>query len=237
MAEPLRTCIYVTLCYSSPVARNERAAHSPSQQNVMIDQGNIRDRKRRFGYPRHLPNRRDTYWSAQIVPWSLDAAPPPFTLSTIHSQITAIILFGLIIIVLGGSMLEQRVGNGYPMLDIDTHADRVFALSSILKTATPEERDVVVLAARRAGWDLTLQPSSLKTTLTTTSPAENMLDAVVDFLFPPDGTQTPVGGWKTFLDGKRVVSAEIDQQTMLVLGGLPDQAFGMNSWLEARTTW
>jgi len=148
-----------------------------------------------------------------------------FTLSTIQSQITAIILSGLIIIVVGGSMLEQRVGNEYPMLDIDTLADRVFALSSILKTATPGERDVVVLAANRAGWDLTLQPSSLRTTLTTTSPAESTLDAVVDFLFPPDGTQTPVGGWKTFLNGKRVVSAEVDEQTMLVLGGLPDKAF------------
>jgi signal transduction histidine kinase len=151
-----------------------------------------------------------------------------FSLSTIQSQITAIILFGLIIIVVGGSMLEQRVGNDYPMLDIDTvdtYADRVFALSSILKTATLEERDVVVLAARRAGWDLTLQPSSLKTTFTTTSPAESMLDAVVDFLFAPDGTQTPVGGWKTFLNGKRVVSAEVDEQTMLVLGGFQDTAF------------
>lgn len=149
-----------------------------------------------------------------------------FTLSTIQSQITAIILFGLIIIVVGGSLLEQRVGNDYPMLDIDNLADRVFALSSILHTATPEERDVIVMAAHRAGWDLTLQPSSLKTTFTTTSSAEGVFDMALELLFPPDGTQTPVGGWKTFLNGKRVVSAEIDPQTILVLGGLPDKAFG-----------
>ncbi|APO68973.1 sensor histidine kinase protein [Rhizobium gallicum] len=148
-----------------------------------------------------------------------------FSLSTIHGQITGIILFGLIIIVIGGSMFEQGVGNDYPLLDAENFADRVFAMSSILKSATAEEREIILQAANRAGWDVTLQPRSLAREFTTSSSQETYLDAAIDWLLPPDGLQTPLGGWKTFVNGKRVVSAEVDAQTMLVLGGLPDTLF------------
>ncbi|UIY32064.1 hypothetical protein LZK73_24485 (plasmid) [Neorhizobium galegae] len=90
--------------------------------------------------------------------------PAASGLSTIHSQITGIILLGLTIIVLGGSFLEQRVGNGYSMVDVEELADSVFTIASILKTATPEERDIVLRAANRAGWDLNLRPRALAET-------------------------------------------------------------------------
>ncbi|MCQ1807567.1 ATP-binding protein [Neorhizobium galegae] len=146
-------------------------------------------------------------------------------LSTIHSQITGIILLGLTIIVLGGSFLEQRVGNGYSMVDVEELADSVFTIASILKTATPEERDIVLRAANRAGWDLNLRPRALAETFKSSSPQESVLDATIDWLFSPDGKQTPLGGWQTFVDDKRVVSAEVDDKTILVLGGLPSTAF------------
>ncbi|MDX3926270.1 MAG: ATP-binding protein [Shinella sp.] len=148
-----------------------------------------------------------------------------FSLSTIHGQITCIILFGLIIIVIGGSMLEQRVGNGYQMVDVEKLADRTFAMSSILKNATTEEREIILRAASRAGWDLTLQPHAFARTFTTSSPTESILDVALEFFFPPEGLQTPLGGWKTFVNDKRVIAAEVDGQTILVMGGLPSAVF------------
>ncbi|WP_244447597.1 ATP-binding protein [Neorhizobium galegae] len=146
-------------------------------------------------------------------------------LSTIHSQITGVILLSLAITVLGGSFLKQRVETGYSLVDVEELADSVFTISSILKTATPEERDIVLQAANRAGWHFTLRPRALAETFKSSSPEESVLDATIDWLFSPDGRQTPLGGWKTFLDDKRVVSAEIDDKTILVLGGLPNTAF------------
>lgn len=145
-----------------------------------------------------------------------------FSLSTIHGQISGIILLGLIIIVVGGTMLEQRVGSDYPSLDVEKFADRTFAISTIMKTATAEERRAIILAANRVGWNMTLQPRSLASAFTTMSPSEGYFDVAIDWLFPPDdGLQIPVGGWKTYLNNDRVISAEVDAQTILVLGGLP----------------
>lgn len=148
-----------------------------------------------------------------------------FSRPTIQSQITAIILFGLIVIVVGGSMLERRVGNDYPTFDVEELADRVFSLSSLLRGATGEERATVLRAAQRAGWEMSIQPRAYAQKFTTTSPKENLFDSIVDFIFSPDGIETPLGGWKTFVGDKRVVAAEIDAQTILVLNGLPDAPF------------
>jgi signal transduction histidine kinase len=44
---------------------------------------------------------------------------------------------------------------------------------------------------------------------------------IIDWLFPPDNGTVPLGGWRTFIDGERVVAAKIDDSQMLVLEKLP----------------
>ncbi|PYE86591.1 ATP-binding protein [Phyllobacterium leguminum] len=155
-----------------------------------------------------------------------------FSLRTIHGQITGIILVGLIIIVIGGSMLEiggsmleQRIGNDQPIPEVERLAERVFSISSILKDATPEERGIILRAANRAGWDISLQPREFARTFTRSSPTESTFDIAFESLFQPDGPQTPLGGWKTFVDGRRVVAAGVDGQSILVMEGVPNTVF------------
>lgn len=141
----------------------------------------------------------------------------PLGLRTIHGQITALaILALLIIIVLAGPVLERWVRDDHRVLDIEQVAEHVQAVSDLLAVATPDERRVILDAARRAGWDLTLQPLSLSERFTTSSPQWTFLAAAIEWLFPPDNSVSPLGGWRTFLNGNRVVAMRVDDATMLV---------------------
>jgi hypothetical protein len=64
----------------------------------------------------------------------------------------------LIIIVLAGPLLERWVRDDYKMLDIEEIAEHVQAVGNLLAVAAPDERQVILDAARRAGWDLSLKP-------------------------------------------------------------------------------
>ncbi|WP_416208105.1 ATP-binding protein [Chelativorans sp. M5D2P16] len=139
----------------------------------------------------------------------------PLGLRTIHGQIIAIIVFAVLIVVTVGPVLERWVRE-YEGLDIERVAERVQAISELLATATPEERDVVLGAAQRSGWKLTLEPLSLSEQFTTSSRNEPFWDRVIDWLFPPDSPVPPLGGWRTFLNHNRVVAMRVDDATMLV---------------------
>ncbi len=142
--------------------------------------------------------------------------------STIHRQITVIILVCLAIVLVAGSMFERWIRSDYTVVDLETLSERVYAISSILAEATPAERVAIVEVANRGDWTVSLHPLSASQQFTTSSPTEPFLDVVVDWFFPPDNGILPLGGWRTFMDGKRVIARKIDDSQMLVLENLPD---------------
>ncbi|MCL6706286.1 ATP-binding protein [Pseudomonas sp. R2.Fl] len=145
----------------------------------------------------------------------------PFLRSTIHGQITAIIIVCLIIVLVAGNMVERRVREDYDILDLETLADRVSAVSAVLAVSSPAERAAIMEIANRGDWRFSLRPISYAGQFTTSSPTEPLLDTIADWLFPPDSGTVPLGGWRTFINGRRVVAAKVDDDEILVLEELP----------------
>lgn len=141
--------------------------------------------------------------------------------STIHGQITVIVFLGLVIVISVGSMSERWIQEGFNVLNFEDVSERVSAISSVLAQATPSERVSIVEIANRSDWKFSLRPISLSQQFTPSSPTEPLVDMLVDWLFPLDGSSVPIGGWRTFLDGKRILAAKIDDNQMLVLEKLP----------------
>lgn len=146
---------------------------------------------------------------------------PTFQL-TIHSQITIIIVVCLIIVIVGSARLERWVKQDYDITDLEAISNRVAAIASVLAVARPSEIDDVIEIANRADWHVALAPLETANRFTTTSPSQSYLDRLADWLSPPDSYTTPYGGWRTFLDGRRVVAARIGNSDLLVLERLPD---------------
>ncbi len=145
----------------------------------------------------------------------------PLPITTIQGQITAIILVCLAIVIIGGSTLERWVEADYGVPDIESYSDRLAAMASVLAAATPAERATIVAAANRSGWHLSLRPVSYAERFMTSSPQEPFLHMAIDWLFPPDKRAVPVGGWRTFVGTQRVLAAEVDDNTILVMEPMP----------------
>ncbi|WP_244505381.1 ATP-binding protein [Rhizobium sp. LCM 4573] len=143
-------------------------------------------------------------------------------ISTIHGQITAVIFACLIIAFVIGSTLEAWVRDEYSAPDLEGMSARISAIASVLATATSEERSSVLAAANRGGQRFVLRPLSYFDDFTTTSPDEPFIQVVIDRLLPPEDRPIPFGGWRTFVGGKRVLAAKIDDETLLVMELLPE---------------
>jgi signal transduction histidine kinase len=141
--------------------------------------------------------------------------------STIHGQITAIILVCLVIVIITGSMLERWVKADYNIPDLEGLSDRLSAVASVLAAATPSERDTIVATANRGDWHLSLKPLSYAEQFTTSSPDEPFIQSAIDWLFPPDNNTTPFGGWRTFVGTQRVMAAKVDDDLILVMEQMP----------------
>lgn len=152
--------------------------------------------------------------------------------STIHGQISAIVLLGLAIVMAAGSMLERWMGNENVTQSIERLANRTFTIGALLKTATPGERESILASAQRNGWALTLQPLSLSEQFTSSSPTETFLDVALEWLFPPDDVPIPLGGWRTFSNGDRVIAVRVSDESMLVLGSIPSASERGEFWGE-----
>jgi signal transduction histidine kinase len=144
-------------------------------------------------------------------------------ISTIHGQITAVIFACLIIAFVIGSTLERWVRDEYSAPDLEGMSARVSAVASVLATATPAERSAVLAAANRGEQSLVLRPLSYFEDFTTTSPDEPFIQVVIDQLLPPEDFPVPFKGWRTFVDGKRVLAAKVDDETLLVTELLPER--------------
>lgn len=142
--------------------------------------------------------------------------------STIHGQITAVILACLVIAFVIGSTLESWVSDDYSVPDLEGMSARVSAIASVLENATPAEREVIMAAANRGSQQLVLRPLSYSERFTASSPDEPFIQIAIDRLLPPEERPTPFGGWRTFVDGKRILAARVDDDTLLVMELLPE---------------
>lgn len=142
--------------------------------------------------------------------------------TTIHGQITAVILACLVIAFVIGSTLESWVSDDYSVPDLEGMSARVSAIASVLTDASPAEREAIMAAANRDTSYLVLRPLSYAERFATSSPDEPWIQVAIDRLLPPEERPTPFGGWRTFVDGKRVLAARVDDQTLLVMEMLPE---------------
>lgn len=145
----------------------------------------------------------------------------PFLMSTIHGQITAIIIVCLVIVLVAGNMVERWLREDYNILDLETLSDRVAVVGTLLAESTPAERQAIMEIANRGEWKFSLRPISYAQQFTTSSPNEPLVDTVADWLFPPDNGAVPLGGWRTFVNGQRVIATKVDDKEILVLEELP----------------
>ena len=146
---------------------------------------------------------------------------PPQFLFAIHVQITLIIVVSLVIVISASGRLERWVQD-YKITNLEAISHRVHAIASVLAVASPTEKDVIIEVANRADWHLSVAPLEFSRKFTNTIPNESYFDRITDWLSPPDSDSVPYGGWRTFLDGKRVVSARAGNTDLLVLEQLPD---------------
>ncbi len=145
--------------------------------------------------------------------------------STINGQITWIIVLGLLIVIVGGPVLERAVRTDADISDIERMSARVHAISSILANTAPQERHIIMDAAKRDGLQLELLPLSDLVFFRSSSSTEPMIQVILEWIFPPDDIPVPLQGWRTFLNDQRVIAAKVDDQTMVVLSELPKTFF------------
>ncbi len=138
------------------------------------------------------------------------------TPKTIFAQIVIIVVLALLIVVTAGPIVERWLRDDYETPDIEQLADRLHAFALVLKSATPDERETIIAATRRSGWDVSVEPLSLRAQFVFSSPKEHLSDRIIEWLFPPDDWIVPLDGWRTFLSDRRIVATQIDDASMLV---------------------
>lgn len=143
-----------------------------------------------------------------------------FLPNTIRGQITLIIIVALIVVTLVGRALEQWARDVAP--DMEDVITRVDTMAELLKASPPDTREAIFSASRAAGWNFSLEPFSVSESFTGPSEPEGALAMAIDLLFPADNLRPPVGGWRTFWNGERVIAAKVDDDTLLILSGFPD---------------
>ncbi|NEI03059.1 ATP-binding protein [Rhizobium leguminosarum] len=140
---------------------------------------------------------------------------------TLRGQITVIIMLALVTVIVSGRALENFAKRDYVVPNLEKAAVQVKTVALVLKNASPIERTSIVANVRAAGFEMSLEPIATAATFTGSSEIQGLAEKFADFLFPPDG-EPPLGGWRAFLDGRRVIAEPVDEQTMLVYFGFPD---------------
>lgn len=141
---------------------------------------------------------------------------------TIRGQITFVIVAALLTVIAAGRTLERWAQRDAGAPNMETITERVNAIARLVRFSSPQERDVILASAARSGWDLSIEPASVSERFTGSPEIVGVVASVVEWLFPTDGATPPVGGWRTFLDGERVIASKIDDTTLLILSGTPE---------------
>lgn len=140
---------------------------------------------------------------------------------TLRGQITVIILLALVTVIVTGRALENFAKRDYVVPNLERAAEQVRTIALLLAQADPAERVTIITNAREAGLDVLVAPISTVTKFTGSSEMQSVAENFADLLFPPDG-EPPLGGWRAFSDGRRVIAEMVDDQTVLMLFGFPD---------------
>ncbi|MEG6507664.1 ATP-binding protein [Methyloligella sp. 2.7D] len=138
---------------------------------------------------------------------------------TIRGQITIVILLALLTVIVLGRALERWAKDDYLVPDLERIAERADTMALLMRHASPAERETLITHAEEAGWRVSLAPPSKANAFTTSS--TDILGRAIEWLFPPD-SPPPIGGWRTYLDGERVIAVKVDARTILILSGFPD---------------
>ncbi|MAD38588.1 HAMP domain-containing protein, partial [Tistrella sp.] len=135
---------------------------------------------------------------------------------TLQVQIIAVVLAGLFLFDTLEPALDRWVGQSAVRPDLKQAVERVRTLADLVGHAPPEGRAAVLEMAGRAGWRLDLAARARAADLAAGAPDDGMLDRLGARLLVPDDVLAPVGGWRTFLDGRRVMAVEVDDRTLLI---------------------
>lgn len=141
---------------------------------------------------------------------------------TIRGQITFIIIAALLTVIVAGRALERWARSDAGAPNMETITERVDTIAQLLRFSNPQERNAILANADRAGWQLSLEPASVSERFTESPEVGGVAASIVEWLFPTDGVTQPIGGWRTFLNGERVLALKVDETTLLVLSGIPD---------------
>lgn len=140
---------------------------------------------------------------------------------TLRGQITVIVLFALVTVISAGRALENFTKRDYVVPNLELTAEQVKTVALLLSQTKPADRPAIIANARRGGLDIVQAPSTLASRFTGSSEMQSVAETFADLLFPPEG-EPPIGGWRAFLDGKRVIAEPVDDQTIVVFFGFPD---------------
>jgi signal transduction histidine kinase len=140
---------------------------------------------------------------------------------TLRGQITIIILLALVTVIFTGRGLEYIAKRDYVVPNLERTAEQVRTVANLLAHSRPAERMLIISSAQKSGLNVSLAPISTAANFSGASEMQIIAERFADLFFPPDG-EPPLGGWRTFWDGRRVIAERIDDQTMLVLFGFPN---------------
>lgn len=135
---------------------------------------------------------------------------------TLQVQIIAVVMAGLFLFDTLEPALDRWVGQSAVRPDLKQAVERVRTLAGLVGHAPPEGRAAVLEMAGMAGWRLDLAARELAADFATAAPDDGLLDRFGARLLVPDDVLAPVGGWRTFLDGRRVMAVEVDDRTLLI---------------------
>jgi signal transduction histidine kinase len=149
---------------------------------------------------------------------------------TIRMQITIVIVLALMTVFALNGPLEKWLKSDFPAPDLASTSQQVSAIARLMNVASAEERQLILQIARRAGWRASLVSGSIVDQFRSSSAFQPKFEAFLDWFFPPYGIP-PLGGWHTFLHDVRVVAMPVEEGTVLMLSGLPDDAMLTSSFL------
>lgn len=135
---------------------------------------------------------------------------------SLQVQIIPIILAGLAIVAVLGPMVDRRIESLSPLPGLKQGVEQLRAIADLVAHTPPADRGVVLRAAEQAGWELVLAPSARARDIIAGTPEDGPVDRLGDWFFAPDDVVSPVGGWRTFLDGARVMAVPADAGTLLI---------------------
>lgn len=141
---------------------------------------------------------------------------------TIRGQILAIIILAILLVIVMGRVLEVIGREAISVADLEVLSERAGAIALLMQPAPPGERETLLKAAERAGFQLQILPADTLKKISRSSGMRSRIDWLVESLF--GDTPVLLGGRRILLDEGPVLTFDLDPETALILS-LPDTVF------------